>query len=102
MKTYSNHVYGVHDLSGDLASTTSPSEAPMASSDVSDDHENLDFIDRENGAEYEISGNDDYSTENDGCTEQLSGNQLQRSSALLLLGLKEKQTPTEYHSKYCK
>ena len=62
----------------------------MAGSDVSDDHGNLSFVDRENGAEYEINDNDDYNTENIGCTEQSSVNQLQRSSALLLLGLKEK------------
>ena len=90
MKTYSNHVYGVHDISNDLASAASLSEAPMASTDVSDNHGNSSFVDRENEAEYGISDNDDCNIEDVGCAEQPSVNHLQRSSALLLLGLKEK------------
>lgn len=87
MKTYSNHVYGVHNLSSDPAS---PSEAPAqcGSSDICND----DLADPETcGAEDENSTIDYNTTENNECiARQPSDNPLQRSSALLLLGLKEK------------
>ena len=87
MKTYSNHVYSVHDLSNDLASAASISETPMADTDVSDNHGNSSYFDRENDAEYGISDNEDCNTEDVRYAEQPFVNHLQRSAALILLGL---------------
>lgn len=85
MKTYSNHVYSVHDLSTTPEASTLSAGSPR---DACSGDRNLDPT--ECSTEDENSPNNDYIIENDEYNTVQPPDLLQKSSALLLLGLKEK------------
>lgn len=86
LKTYTNHVYGVHDLS--MISESVPAGSCNDGSTTScNDDRSLDPT--ECSTEDENSPDNDDIIENDNIAVQPPEN-LQKSSALLLLGLKEK------------
>ena len=85
IKTYSNHVYGVHDLSTTSSSNFTPSAGSGGNDDRSLDPTECSTDDEINPDNDCIIENDEHSTE-----PSADNLQLQKSSALLLLGLKEK------------